>query len=165
MQDYARRNTVSYDRFTPASIRAKGDGPRPSYEAILELVDFSDPAFPAIAAVLRDMKDAGVELDANIVSAAVKLGRQRLEQSRRAHQNSSRPVSLVSASDSIVYYIRRGSLIKIGTTTDPMKRFRDLLPDEICAIEPGGTGQEALRHRQFRHLLCKGEHFSSTLTR
>lgn len=60
---------------------------------------------------------------------------------------------------SIVYYIRRGQAIKIGSTTNPMTRFTVLMPDEILAFEPGATTEERKRHRQFQHLRCFGEHF------
>lgn len=74
------------------------------------------------------------------------------------HRASARP--LASACASIVYYIRRAGLIKIGTTVSPAKRFSALLPDEILAVEPGGYPEERARHRQFRHLQGTGEHFA-----
>ena|ERR1700722_17507603 len=66
-----------------------------------------------------------------------------------------------AGADSIVYYIRRGQVIKIGTTVDPAGRFTSLMPDEILAFEPGTAEVEKLRHRQFQHLRCQGEHFSA----
>jgi len=70
-----------------------------------------------------------------------------------------RQVTLASAAESIVYYIRRGDLIKIGSTIRPRRRFTELVPDEILAIEPGDRAQEVYRHNQFRHLRCGGEYF------
>lgn len=52
----------------------------------------------------------------------------------------------------IVYYIRIGSNIKIGTTTSFKYRMTALMPDEILATEPGHEELERLRHKQFAHL-------------
>lgn len=157
LRDYPRQ----YDRFTPPSVLEQGDGLRPSIEAVLSLIDVSDPAWPATAAVLREMSLAGVELDEPTVLAALKLGRRRWEKGEMAAVPYSSNVSLALASsaDAIVYYIRRGTLIKIGTTTDPVQRFGELLPDEILAFEPGTYADESARHRQFRHLRQRGEYF------
>jgi hypothetical protein len=149
--------------FTPESIRDQGDGLRPSAARLLELIDTSDPAWPATAAALREMTLAGVELDAATVTAAVKIGRRRWETTEKealAWAAKHERIGLAVSSASIVYYVRRGSLIKIGTTVDPAKRFSTLLPDEILAFEPGSYPEEAARHRQFRHLRCRGEHFT-----
>lgn len=134
-------------------------GLRPSVQAILDLVDTTDPAWPAVAAVLKEFTDAGVELDASSVPLAVKLGRQRWATEGILTEEASRQTPLASGADLIVYYLRRSDLIKIGTTTNPAVRFGDLLPDEILAVEPGGRAEEVRRHRQFRHLRGCGEYF------
>ena len=143
------------------SINDGGTGLRPSHQALLRLVDTADPAWPSVAAVLREMADADVEIDEAAVKIAVKVGAHRFSTAaapkypgRRHHQ-----ATLTGTSDSIVYYIRRGDLIKIGTTVDPVMRFGNLMPDKILAFEPGDADQETLRHRQFDHLRCYGEHF------
>jgi hypothetical protein len=62
--------------------------------------------------------------------------------------------------ESIVYYISRGDLIKIGTTAYPEARFASLIPDAILAFEPGDRMIEAARHRQFARLRQgRGEYF------
>lgn len=53
-------------------------------------------------------------------------------------------------SDSVVYYIRRGSHIKIGRTVRFRARMSALRPDEVLAVEPGGHEVETARHRQFK---------------
>lgn len=151
--------------FMPRSLEADyvSEGQRPAHQELMELIDLADPAFAAVTTVLREMRDAGVELDSTTVQVAVKLGRQRFDWNKNtplaADAEMPSALTLASAADSIVYYIRRGPLIKIGTTVDPVQRFRDLLPDEICATEPGARREEQFRHRQFRHLRCLGEHF------
>jgi len=52
----------------------------------------------------------------------------------------------------VVYYVRIGSYIKIGTTTSFKYRMTSLMPDEILATEPGHEELERLRHKQFAHL-------------
>jgi hypothetical protein len=136
-------------------------GLRPSHQALLQLIDMTDPSWPHTAAVLREMKDAGVEIGETALAIAAKIGAHRfaitapMRRRRPAHHQAT----LTGTSDSIVYYISRGELIKIGTTADPVMRFGDLMPDKILAFEPGDDEQENLRHRQFDHLRCRGEHF------
>lgn len=56
---------------------------------------------------------------------------------------------------SVVYYVMRGGLIKIGTTANFAERMRALDPDEVLATEPGGRDLEKARHKQFAALLAK----------
>lgn len=133
-------------------------GARRSIQRILSLVDTTDPAWPHTAAALREFTEAGIELDESTIPLAVKLGALRNRKSGIELELPSMPETL-AASGSIVYYIRRSDLIKIGTTADPHSRFRDLLPDEILAFEPGARPEEVMRHRQFWHLHERGEYF------
>lgn len=50
----------------------------------------------------------------------------------------------------VVYYVARGDLIKIGTTTDLLTRMGTVQPDKILAVEPGDRTVEKERHWQFR---------------
>jgi hypothetical protein len=52
----------------------------------------------------------------------------------------------------VVYYVTRGDLIKIGFTANMTHRMGAILPDSILATEPGGESLERQRHRQFKHL-------------
>lgn len=49
----------------------------------------------------------------------------------------------------LVYYARRGDLIKIGTSTNVRKRLADIGVDELLAVEPGSFDLETARHDQF----------------
>jgi hypothetical protein len=49
----------------------------------------------------------------------------------------------------VVYYLRRGSSVKIGTTFNPRQRFAALPHDEVLAFEPGDRGVEQQRHVEF----------------
>lgn len=135
----------------PPQIHHRGEGQRPSVESLMSLIDREDPAFMHITAALREIRAQGQELDERRVADAVRIGRQRYADPEPAQ---------APADTSIVYYIRRGSLIKIGTTRKPRTRFRNLLPDEILAFEPGARNQEVQRHQQFGHLrVHDSEHF------
>ncbi len=134
-------------------------GLKPSVQAILDLIDTADPTWPAVAAVLSEFAAAGIDLDAAAVTMALKLGKQRWALAAPDVDAEPPPPAFAG---SIVYYVRRGNLIKIGTTTSPRSRFGDLLPDEILAVEPGGRPEEIRRHKQFRHIRCRGEYFRYT---
>lgn len=153
MKSYRCRPQIP-DRFVPDSVKDAGTvGVRPSMQAVLELVDTSDPAWPGIVGVLREFKEADVELDAAATATAVKLGRQRWKTATRPAEPFQ--AGLAVNADEIVYYLRRGEVIKIGTTKDPHKRFTTLMPDEILAFEPGSYELETARHGQFDHLRIR----------
>jgi hypothetical protein len=148
------------DPLIPDTLHADECGPSSSEAAfLLNLVDLDHPASATVIAVLREMRESGAEMDEAAVRIAVSVGRQRWE-----HREQYAPPStgkLPCAPNSIVYYVRRGGLIKIGTTRRPERRFLELMPDEILAVEPGTYQQERRRHRQFAHLRCAGEYFSA----
>lgn len=52
----------------------------------------------------------------------------------------------------VVYYWRRGDLVKIGTTRSFSRRYHQLLPGELLAVEPGSYLLERARHAQFAAL-------------
>ncbi|MGK9148976.1 GIY-YIG nuclease family protein [Plantibacter flavus] len=49
----------------------------------------------------------------------------------------------------VVYYLRHGDRIKIGTTTNPRQRFAAIWHDELLALERGDRHVERARHEQF----------------
>lgn len=51
----------------------------------------------------------------------------------------------------VVYYVRIGEHIKIGTTTNLVRRMTELYvqPGALLATEPGGADVESLRHREY----------------
>lgn len=73
----------------------------------------------------------------------------------RVAKTAVRKIAPNGRSTAVVYYLRIGELIKIGTTNNLNQRLKAYPPDrEVLALERGGTGLEALRLRQFRHLLA-----------
>lgn len=61
--------------------------------------------------------------------------------------------------DPVVYYIRFGNRVKIGTTTNLRSRLKQLPHDEVLAVEPGGHAVEQVRHKQFATKRVNGEWF------
>lgn len=62
----------------------------------------------------------------------------------------------------VVYYIRFGDRIKIGTTMDIGTRLQALPHEELLLTEPGSYELEGKRHRQFnRHLIAGREWFEA----
>ena len=56
----------------------------------------------------------------------------------------------------VVYYVRVGEHVKIGTTTNLPARLKSYGPSEFLACEPGGLTVERRRHRQFAADLAAG---------
>lgn len=49
----------------------------------------------------------------------------------------------------VVYYLRYGDRVKIGTTADPRRRLAAIRHDEVLAFERGDRLRERRRHEQF----------------
>lgn len=148
------------------------------------LLDERDPHYLEIAVHLHAMSQAGVEIDQTVADNAVKLihweresGTRRknafadaVEQEKKDRAEEAERwirereiTERWATSPGIVYYILRGPLIKIGTTTRPRQRFGELMPDAVLAVEPGDQELERARHTQFAALREQGvgrEHFT-----
>lgn len=59
----------------------------------------------------------------------------------------------------VVYYMRIGNRVKIGTTSNLGLRLKAINPEELMATEPGNTRTERSRHVQFKSLRTAGEWF------
>ncbi|WP_394436266.1 GIY-YIG nuclease family protein [Streptomyces sp. SGAir0957] len=124
-----------------------------------------DPALLPFMSVVREWRSAGIEMTEELMVAAVQLAHRKLEEDRRkaaairaarereaatrAALEALKPGSFGDAPGAVVYYIRRGEYVKIGTTTNLRNRMRDLMPDEVLAIEPGSYELEATLHAEF----------------
>lgn len=60
----------------------------------------------------------------------------------------------------VVYYVRAGDMVKIGTSARPTQRLAALWFDELLAFEQGGRSIEQSRHAQFAALRGTGEWFA-----
>jgi hypothetical protein len=129
--------------------------PRP-FEGIL---DRDEAAYPDIAQALCDFafELGDNDLDEATIQTAIRVGRARHARRRP----DAKPARRLSAShdrrDAVVYYVRRGSMVKIGTTTRLRERMSALRPDEVLAVEPGSYTREAELHQQFRSLRVPGQ--------
>jgi hypothetical protein len=81
------------------------------------------------------------------------LAAERLEAERAAEPRPEPP--------SVVYYVRSGDLIKIGTTVNIRQRIQSFSMPwlELLATEPGDIRLERQRHREYAPLREKGEWF------
>lgn len=129
----------------------------------------SDPVFPHFTSVVGTWTRAGIEMTDELMAAAVQLATAQLE--RRMHRQAiersqqERAAEAVAnippsgtfgdAPGGVVYYVRRDRFVKIGTTTRLPVRMRDLMPDEVLAVEPGSYKLEGELHRQFAHLRVR----------
>lgn len=59
----------------------------------------------------------------------------------------------------LVYFVRHGDVVKIGTTQDLTQRLTAIPYDELLATIPGGPDVEGQWHRRFAHLRTRGEWF------
>ena len=73
------------------------------------------------------------------------------------HRKREAPIKELRERKSVVYYLRVGALVKIGTTENLPARLRGYPPDTVVlAVEPGGEVVEKRRHAQFRDDLSHG---------
>lgn len=72
------------------------------------------------------------------------------------------PASSAAVRVDVVYFLRFGDRVKIGTTGNPRQRFASLRYDELLAFERGGRALEQRRHARFAdHRLGSSEWFAS----
>lgn len=122
---------------------------------LAHLLDENDPAYRQIMQTLLLFSASGIELSQTVIEMASKVGRynHRIEEEVDSSARGIKP----DQEGGVVYYVRRGSMVKIGTTINMQKRMTALLPDEILATEPGSYSLEAQRHREFRSLRVRGQ--------
>lgn len=127
-----------------------------------------DPALLPFISVVREWQRAGIQMTEELMAAALRLAHARLEEDRRkvaaiyaarereaaaqAVLDALKPGTFGDAPGGVVYYIRRGKYVKIGTTTNLKQRMRDLMPDEVLAVEPGSYDLESTLHAQFAQI-------------
>lgn len=86
--------------------------------------------------------------------AAAGLVGQRAEgRSQQAPALADLPLTTTTDPHPVVYYVRLGDHIKIGTTSNLTARLNSLYvdhdPDLLLAVEPGGRDLESQRHSEF----------------
>lgn len=119
-----------------------------------EFIPTSSPYFGRLLLRLDSIHQLGAKITDDIMHDVimdihaddqVKKDRSAKLQAGRKHQ--------------IVYYMRIGNRVKIGTTTNLKVRLEAINPEELLCTEPGGHPLEKQRHRQFAALRTHGEWF------
>jgi hypothetical protein len=108
--------------------------------------------------IAAEWRAAGIEMTDEVMAAALQLARTRVEKQRReVAAIAGRPEKRAPNGDAIggvVYYFRRGKYVKIGTTINLKQRMRELVPDQVLAVEPGSYKLERQLHTRFRRDKC-----------
>lgn len=124
-----------------------------------QLIDRNDPALTeilqAVVALSSDLGHTSTP-DEDMVKMAIRLGRARHAR-MQAGAEPPRGAPARESTNGHVYYVRRGAMVKIGTTTDLYRRMSALLPEEVLAIEPGSHAREHELHRQFAVFRVPGQ--------
>ncbi|WP_328336758.1 GIY-YIG nuclease family protein [Streptomyces violaceus] len=124
-----------------------------------------DPALTPFLLISRKWISAGIEMTEEMVEAALKLAQAQVdigrEEARRTEAKrkeeaerlaATKADSYGSAEHPVVYYVLRGKYVKIGTTANLRERMRDLMPDAVLAVEPGGRVLERRLHGHFARI-------------
>ncbi|MCY0943552.1 GIY-YIG nuclease family protein [Streptomyces antarcticus] len=120
--------------------------------------DKADPAFSGIMRALLPFLNAKIELTDETIELVKTLGRAEHDPATRSTDGyKAARLAGDTNHEPVVYYVRRGALVKIGTTNNMHRRMTALLPEEVLATEPGGQGLEGERHRQFSALRVPGQ--------
>lgn len=123
-----------------------------------DLIDAEDPAVGEICQAGRDLARLGFDLkDPEVIARAIEIGRAWHGVDRPS--DVSDPSMNLDPPCSVVYYMRIGNRVKIGTSTSLESRLATLNPEELMVTEDGGYTLERLRHEQFKELRTHGEWF------
>jgi len=105
-----------------------------------------EAAFNIVVATGRRWHEAGEEMRVLLFPTRTAEPRTAQVQPERGHAP-------------IVYYMRLGDIVKIGTTTNVAKRAGSINPEGVMAVEFGAVDVERARHNQFIDLHLHGEWF------
>lgn len=116
-------------------------------------LDLNHPLFSQIMMEVIRLGNDGYDVhDAEIVRHAIREA-ERVHK-RQAKAQAQLELEIVKAQGQAlpgeyVYYMEMRDTIKIGFSTNPEQRRKQLVADRILAVEPGSLHLEAVRHRQF----------------
>jgi len=122
---------------------------------------FRNPAKSQIVRYLYHLRDLGFDLnEPGMIERAISAGQHaQAKDDARAEEREAAIATKGGRHDPIVYYMRMGDLVKVGTTVNIGQRWTNIQPEEVLAIEPGDETLELLRHRQFALSHSHGEWF------
>lgn len=140
----------------------------PAVARILERIDKGDPIFGRVMQDMFRVRKLGVEVTPEIVDQSIAHAREALKpkpvfvpKKGKTPERTARPGRFghVENPGEVVYYMRIGDRVKIGTSTNLRTRLEAINPEELLALERGGVGIERIRHQEFAALRTHGEWF------
>lgn len=124
------------------------------------------PALMATTALeLGRLQHCGLELTPESVDKLIDIAIHKAEVQAKVVQYEPKPrrsrwTDLVAGVEGpVVYYMRIGDRVKIGTSVSLEQRLMTINPEELMALERGGVSVEQARHREFKALRTHGEWF------
>lgn len=139
----------------------------PAVQLFTERVKPGDPIYSAVISKIMEMKILQVEITAELMERIIDSEIYKGQDAPPPPPSAAAPIQRkpqairesVDAVGEVVYYMRIGNRVKIGTSTNLRRRLASLNPEELMAVERGGRTVEACRHRQFAGLRTNGEWF------
>ena len=149
MVHLSRSHVKSVRSFTPEGIG--GNSGWRGVPGARHIPAVNDPSFKHFTQIVAEWKTADIELTEPLMAAAAQLAKARAAKvdHEAARLADLKPGAFGDAKTGVIYYIRRGKYVKIGTTTRLRSRMRDLMPDEVLAVEPGSYALEGALHARF----------------
>lgn len=150
--------------YNPYSLSPTRPSPRPDREypewgnLLATVVDPSEHWFARVFAEAHRVEMYGVEITEDILRNILLCFHQDWIKQLDAIKERDRKTEK-DRKVSVVYYMRIGDRVKIGTTTNLHKRMASIGPEELLATEPGWYDLEEQRHLQFAHYRTSGEWF------
>lgn len=122
----------------------------------------ADPAYKFIVDAAMGAHRLGFDLaDPDVRAKVIVAGHRAHERAGKPtrYKTEPRPTVLEQSHQPVVYYMRLGDLVKIGTTANLGARYAAINPEGLMALEFGGRRLERQRHNQFSICHHHGEWF------
>lgn len=146
----------------PEILDAASDQARELAQLARDIAD--SPASSKIVEFLVHAGSLGLDVgEPGVVRRAISAGTASYETEQQA-KAAGESYAIFSRVDRdhhspLVYYMRNGDRVKIGTSTHLSKRINTISPQGVMAVEPGGRKIEKLRHEEYADLRLRGEWF------
>lgn len=121
----------------------------PAVRLLMHHVAAGDVVIGDVMRTVNTLKRYGVAITEEVMAQAIK---EAIERKR------PEPEPKPKLPD-VVYYMRIGNRVKIGTSANLVERIKSINPEELMVTEPGGAKLERQRHSQFEALRTHGEWF------
>lgn len=131
----------------------------PAVDLMVRHMEAGDVSISAMSRELSLVRRQGAPITVDVMKDLIA---KVMERDGPQEPYRRRPAPLRQATiraEDIVYYMRIGNRVKIGTTTNLKLRMKVINPEELMATEPGGYQHERSRQVQFRALRTHGEWF------